>query len=435
MNEKIFKMGRDAAKEYHDDITAAMYSDEEIARIAGNSSNNDMKFFKAGFDGDSKPIFVTGWRYGKADEDSVSGNYRDQVFEKGLSMMQVTGEPKASTTYEKFNAIDQPVTWHVGYLIKDRGADGEPLIIGNKALNINKSNKSYSYKSIITKDRLSSEAKAAHRALTDKTAVSLEALFIGAVKSFGQAQRKKVSDALRKHLGHNQLPAAAIKNAVNDVFTHKADELLTEKLTPCWHEAMKHGYELAKQILGTSKAANGWLQKDDANTEIDFSIYAPIFSQKVAARGARKVTKINETTKDALAKTLDEGVSLGESGAKLQDRIKETFAALAGDDIANYRARMIAQTETISSINEGQLLTYAGEGVERKEWISTMDDKTRDAHAAANGQIVAVDQPFIVDGDELLYPGDDSETSAENTINCRCGIAPVIGEATEDEGE
>lgn len=55
----------------------------------------------------------------------------------------------------------------------------------------------------------------------------------------------------------------------------------------------------------------------------------------------------------------------------------------------------------------------------KKQWVAVMDSKTRDAHAAANGQIVDIDKPFLVGGENLMYPGDASGSLA-NIINCRC---------------
>lgn len=52
---------------------------------------------------------------------------------------------------------------------------------------------------------------------------------------------------------------------------------------------------------------------------------------------------------------------------------------------------------------------------------STIDTRTREAHFAADGQVVALDQPFVVDGEELDYPGDPNG-SGDNVINCRCSF-------------
>jgi hypothetical protein len=55
-------------------------------------------------------------------------------------------------------------------------------------------------------------------------------------------------------------------------------------------------------------------------------------------------------------------------------------------------------------------------------WVTAGDDKVRDAHAEAEGQTVPVGDPFIIDGYEMEYPGDDS-APIELWVNCRCSVA------------
>lgn len=54
-------------------------------------------------------------------------------------------------------------------------------------------------------------------------------------------------------------------------------------------------------------------------------------------------------------------------------------------------------------------------------WITMQDEKVRPAHAAAHGQTVRVDEPFIVGGERLRHPGDTGlGASHANTSDCRC---------------
>jgi len=59
----------------------------------------------------------------------------------------------------------------------------------------------------------------------------------------------------------------------------------------------------------------------------------------------------------------------------------------------------------------------------KKVWFATGDDRTRDVHLAAHGQVVDVDEPFIVGGEEARFPGDPL-LSPGNRINCRCRVIP-----------
>lgn len=65
------------------------------------------------------------------------------------------------------------------------------------------------------------------------------------------------------------------------------------------------------------------------------------------------------------------------------------------------------------------------EGIKiQKKWIATLDKKTRDAHAELDGQIVDADQPFIVNGLEIMYPGDPN-ADPSLVYNCRCTLGWV----------
>lgn len=55
----------------------------------------------------------------------------------------------------------------------------------------------------------------------------------------------------------------------------------------------------------------------------------------------------------------------------------------------------------------------------QKEWIATLDFKTRDAHRELDGQRVDPDKPYTVNGDEIWFPRDPS-APAYLRCNCRC---------------
>ena len=60
--------------------------------------------------------------------------------------------------------------------------------------------------------------------------------------------------------------------------------------------------------------------------------------------------------------------------------------------------------------------------VEKKEWLATMDDRTRESHADLNGEVRELDKDF---SNGLAYPGEPSG-DPEEIINCRCTILPVF---------
>lgn len=132
--------------------------------------------------------------------------------------------------------------------------------------------------------------------------------------------------------------------------------------------------------------------------------------------------KVADTTHKAIINELSEGFEKGESIQELSNRIKNM------PEFDMKRATVVARTEIISSSNAGTLEGYRESGVViGKEWSSTKDERTRDHHKEVEGQRVELDDPFIVDGDLLMYPGDNSfDAKASNVIQCRCSLLPIL---------
>lgn len=84
-----------------------------------------------------------------------------------------------------------------------------------------------------------------------------------------------------------------------------------------------------------------------------------------------------------------------------------------------------ARTATTAAQNAGRMDSYhAAEGMGiklKKEWLATLDGRTRHAHAMLDGQTAETDKPFHVDDYEIMYPGG---TSAPGYLvyNCRCTL-------------
>jgi len=137
----------------------------------------------------------------------------------------------------------------------------------------------------------------------------------------------------------------------------------------------------------------------------------------IALHGVERMNGVTETTIRRLRVALQDGITRGESIQDVSRRIVSTGSGIA--DMA--RARVIARTEIISASNVGSLKGAMDTGVAfNKEWLATMDDRTRDSHIAADGQEVDQNGTFVVGGEPLLYPG-DINASPGNVINCFTG--------------
>lgn len=152
----------------------------------------------------------------------------------------------------------------------------------------------------------------------------------------------------------------------------------------------------------------------------DFDMDAERVQKYLKERSKEFGKQTTATTLDYLKETLAEGIAADEGIVELQNRVESVY-----EEFPLYRARMIARTEATSANNRGFVEAYDQSGVANaKEWIAANDDRTRDSHIATDGEIVKLDENF---SNGLEYPG-DSRGGPEETINCRCVVAPAFAE-------
>jgi hypothetical protein len=103
--------------------------------------------------------------------------------------------------------------------------------------------------------------------------------------------------------------------------------------------------------------------------------------------------------------------------------VRKTAVDKLNEDESDWqvRATRIARTEATSAWNSGSLAALADEGVTHKEWLATEDERTRESHRTADGQVVAMTKPFKVGQSLLMMPGDPAAPPWE-TVNCRCTV-------------
>jgi SPP1 gp7 family putative phage head morphogenesis protein len=128
---------------------------------------------------------------------------------------------------------------------------------------------------------------------------------------------------------------------------------------------------------------------------------------------------ISAETAKLLTDELTAGYQLGESIDDISRRVKKLF-----DGMETYRAQRIARTEIIATSNQAALSTYQDYGVRKKEWLAAYDERTRDSHLIANGQVVGINENFKVGAGSGPAPGQIG--LPEEDINCRCTLLPGI---------
>ena len=175
-----------------------------------------------------------------------------------------------------------------------------------------------------------------------------------------------------------------------------------------------------------SKSVKGYFGPEEFKSN-QTDLFTYLMLAYLEQKGLDKVAKeITQTTKNQIQQYLMKSV---EEGLTMQETIK--LLRTAG--ITDYRAEMIARTETGKAANYGSMIGVSATGlVTMKEWIASRDARTRrvppDAfdHFNMDGIKVAYDEKFNVKTknggfEQMLHPCDPSG-SAGDVINCRCTL-------------
>ncbi|MEU6615324.1 phage portal protein [Streptomyces parvus] len=147
----------------------------------------------------------------------------------------------------------------------------------------------------------------------------------------------------------------------------------------------------------------------------DFDLDEPTVSDALRDRVDELAGQVTATTEQVLrSQLLAHGVAEGESVPELRARIQRVFT-----NLGDYRATMIARTETVGGYSQASFLAALDQGAVRKTWVGTDDKRTRRTHRAAQGSTVAMNKRFPLT--ESRWPADPA-APANQSIQCRCAL-------------
>ena len=136
--------------------------------------------------------------------------------------------------------------------------------------------------------------------------------------------------------------------------------------------------------------------------------------------GGTTVQGIDDTTKNIINNLLSN--ILGQNLSR-RDQAKLFQETLNDPEYNRARSLVIARTESTKSANFGINMGAESSDYEvQKFWINTKDKRTRRSHLLMTQDRIAINQPFIVGGTPMMYPGEVGAPAAE-VVNCRCVMA------------
>lgn len=198
----------------------------------------------------------------------------------------------------------------------------------------------------------------------------------------------------------------AFLKALNELANHEADYLISltaaADTEDVWREILNR---LVKPVV-----------------EAGYQNFSPLFTSENLVRYVEnrmlKLEQMARTTLNKVAQIVTQASLEGVDNATKARRIREQLPAFNRN-----RAITAARTETIGVFNESTLINAQDSEDSPflfKVWNSSEDAKVRPSHAAADQQVVRINDDFNIGGKAMSFPG-DSRGYPEN-VDCRCYI-------------
>jgi len=220
---------------------------------------------------------------------------------------------------------------------------------------------------------------------------------------------------------------------VFDIANQKMRALLFELYKTITDKQVPKSLEYGRALVKVRKSFKDRLiqKQEEDEPEEDrlaelMAVLALIMGQWVDESSRTRAELITGTTRREIEKIINEGRLKGLTDMQIYDQIMAKANA-----ITKPRADLISETESHDASNKSDIIAIGAIGTAyglllKKKWHAVLDNRTREAHAKANGQTVKIGEQFLVGGEALDFPGDYINGSAGNIINCRCVMTYTI---------
>ena len=243
-----------------------------------------------------------------------------------------------------------------------------------------------------------------------------ESRFADTIDDYLSSQATKIANKVRKYKN----PAMNIDKIFDiEAETKRYHRISQATYFDAFREGGESGIAAAKGMIYAPETER-LLGKDDLPFEI-----RPEYQAELETMIFDSGTKINQETLKLVVEKIQEGAKENWTTAQLARAIEDQLTSYAA-----FRSRRVARTELAKTENWGQIEGYKqSEFIELKGWLSAFTKDTRETHKDADRKYssdpIPLDDPFVVGGEELQYPG-DYRGSPGNVINCLCSTFPVV---------
>jgi len=166
--------------------------------------------------------------------------------------------------------------------------------------------------------------------------------------------------------------------------------------------------------FGSEIADDLGAEKSDQPTEHKWT-FDP-FSQAARAwivkHGAESIKSILATNLADVQRVILAGTDEGLNTAQIGRNVRQFYT-----DRSAFKSMRVARTEVAAAAGFGQREAAKQSGVvKKKSWLSSRDDRVRDAHVVMDGEKQSLDSAY---SNGLMFPGDPSGDPSESVM-CRC---------------
>lgn len=166
-----------------------------------------------------------------------------------------------------------------------------------------------------------------------------------------------------------------------------------------------------------------WSQSYDAGAKLAERVYnirgvqRPELISAAKLHGGQRIRKVTQTTMDNIGRIVANGIEAGIGREQMASEILQEYEIQSRS-----RARLIADQETVTSLETGHYDMMRSSGAVSKTWHHRPQKDPRDGrdggpdHVSMEGETVPIEAKF---SNGLRYPC-DPEGPPEETIKCRC---------------
>lgn len=273
----------------------------------------------------------------------------------------------------------------------------------------------------MTEEEKKKAAAAAKKAYLEKRKEELYRLdHLGA--EHAQEIRRILSDSqadLKKILGAQPTDYQKWRLTEIDTQIAKAMERTEKRLRDLGGSAMEAGWEAGENLI-TAPLAAGQAAAAALGVEAPLAKMTHVSMRQLTSMKNFTINKMGDVTAEIRRKISSELGAVITGVRPINQAVKEIAGHVEG---GRARALRIVHTNLgtcYNSATQARMIESARKNPNlKKMWRRSGKRLSRPMHDLADGQTVAVDEPFMVGGEAMMYPCDPN-ASAKNIMNCGC---------------